>query len=875
MTKRRDFIMGSLLGLGALATGGTFQAFAAPDGRLIDAMRRLCDRLAPLGWRQLLLEVTDHALDIGAADLAAELAKPLTKINRAYPGFGDFSTTGNRAIEPGLPDYSLLYHALASPSVTANSAHVELGGFPTLAELDTVENYIYAARNATLGAVKEQVVKSLPGRAPKDGFAWAVAIFALNYRNTAASVGGRHAQLCFSRTGIGRIGDLDPFYDAKLRGFVGEDPAKPFSFRVMPRRFAAFLAIRVKGIDRRTYGPQDPFDADEARHFWLPVHKLFAGDECLKGLNLSVEYESGLRNDELASFHRFLEQQGLRNNTSGEALQEFPFVIKDDQIASLSKAENFGPGVLVPRAAPLIDEAKYRDGQLVTYPVDHAFTGDPTNLQMSSPFVLAGHNPLTEPNYFGDAEQDKARTAPEYINARHRVSGAGVDNLNKRSDMMRLLSLGNYEALHYIDFSGDGWVKAKCRQLREAGVVNEQSAFCMVGLPDFLPNLSQRDLMHWWRKDVPEPLREALWATPPYALSQTRFAANVELPAEAGFQIEDDTVTAIVAQPAGADRESVEAPVQETNGTIVTRKVGLPDGSPGVFDPGWDTSIGTRFTDGPPPDDFDPDRDTSTGTRFTGGPVKRLHRYLVGHGLGSPFIEDAKLCAALGAYWPGVAPDATREYQPDKILSGGSYPWPSIVPLTDIELGMVDGPDGKRMSWDGVPGPTEKTIGAEKYVAYRDETFVDYIDILGTMTAALTARIEADDYKARTLALAALYWSLGIRPLDPDKVEAPETKDSVNEQLRKKASWAVLSFRNVANGDRGLADAAQTTKMSLEKGRRWYFIRIYKWGEQLPDPDDFRTVLVRMKEDVNAYSDGRVVLFQRNGKWSADTSIPK
>jgi hypothetical protein len=273
-----------------------------------------------------------------------------------------------------------------------------------------------------------------------------------------------------------------------------------------------------------------------------------------------------------------------------------------------------------------------------------------------------------------------------------------------------------------------------------------------------------------------------------------------------------------------------------------------------VFDPGWDTSIGTRFT---------------------GGPVKRLHRYLVGHGLGSPFIEDAKLCAALGAYWPGVATDATREYQPDKILSGGSYPWPSIVPLTDIELGMVDGPDGKRMSWDGVPGPTEKTVGNQKYVAYRDETFVDYIDILGTMTAALTARIEADDYKARTLALAALYWSLGIRPLDPDKVEAPEIRDSVNEQLRAKASWAVLSFRNVASGDRGLADAAAAAKMSLEKARRWYFIRIYKWGEQLPDPDDFRTVLVRVKEDVNAYSDGEAVLLQRDGKWTADKSIPK
>jgi hypothetical protein len=852
MTRRRDFITGSLLGLGALVTGCTSHAFAASDGRLIDAMRALCSRLAVRGWRELLLEVTDNALDIGAGDLAAELAKPLAKIDRSCPGFGDFSTTGNRAIEPGLPDYSLLYHALAAPSVTANRAGHELGGFPTLAELDTVENYIYAARNATLNAMQEQALKALPVNTRRTGVEWAVAIFALNYRNTAESVGGRHAQLCFSRTGIGRIGNVEPLYDPKLRGFVGEDPAKPFSFRVVPRRFAAFLAVRAKGVDPRGYGPQDPLAGDEERNFWVPIHKLFRGEECLRDLNLAVDYESGLRNDELASFHRFLEQQGFRNNVSGDELEDFPFVIKDDQIASLSKIENFGAGVLVPRAARLVQEATYQ-GRLLTYPADPAFTGDPTNLQMSSPFVLPGHHLLAEPNYFDDAEQNRARPAPEYINARHRVHDGKVESLNQRSDMMRILSRGNYDTLHYIDLSGDGWVKARCRQLHDAGVTTELSAFCMIGLPDFLPNLSQRDLMLWWWHEVPEPLREALWATPPYALSQTRIAANVELPPAAGFQIEDDTIAAIVGQPAGPEHEKTEAPVQKTNGTIVTRKVGLPDGSPGVFDPGWDTSLGTRYAGG--------------------GPVKSLHRYLVGHGLGSPFIEDAKLCAALGAYWPGVAPDATREYQPGKILSGTSYPWPSIVPLTDVELGMVPGPDGKPMSWDGVPGPTVKQREGETVVAYRDETFVDYLDMLGTMTAALTARIEEDDYKARILALAALYWSLGIRPREKAEPAEFSPDDSLTEQLRQKASWAVLEFRNVVAGDKGLGAAEQTTGTQLHGARR-YFIRIYRWGEQLPDPGDFRTVLVRMLEDVRAYSDGRAVLLHRHEKWTADTTIP-
>lgn len=113
-------------------------------------------------------------------------------------------------------------------------------------------------------------------------------------------------------------------------------------------------------------------------------------------------------------------------------------------------------------------------------------------------------------------------------------------NLNDNPDLMKILARGDFDALHYVDTSGDGWVIAECPQLQKAGLISI-AALSIVGLPDFPPNVTQRDLMLWWRRDVPEPLRAALWAIPPFALSQTRIAADVELPV--GFSIEDDTVT--------------------------------------------------------------------------------------------------------------------------------------------------------------------------------------------------------------------------------------------------------------------------------------------------------------------------------------------
>jgi hypothetical protein len=814
-TTRREFVlMAGATGLGALLAGSTHGARAAPDQRPIDRVRQACARLAPLGWQTMLSNATGGQLDITAADLAAELAKPLSSVDRTFPGFGDFVRNGpqaanpppSKAIEPGQPDLSLLYHAFAAPSVIASDrSGKKLDGFPTLAEIEAVEDYVYAARRPSLDDIRK--------RAGGSDATLGIVTFALQYRNAPDSVGGNHAQLCFSRAGIARLGDREAFYDAEKRYFSGQKPDEPYAFRVVPRRFAAFLAVKLKPVagNFTSFGPQDPLHDDQSRDFWVPIHKLFDGPDCLRGMSLTLDMRSGLQNDELAAFHRFLQYQGYQNNYYGEVLEEYPFTIRNEEIGSLSSAPQEGVGLLMPKAGPLIQEAVYKSKRL-TWPVDHEYLGHPTSLEMSSPYVLPGGTPQIEsapPDYLVKAEQQRRRVAPEYINARHRVLAGNVENLNNRSDLMQALALGNFDAQHYIDSAGEGWVMAACKELSDQGIAETVPAFCMVGLPDFLPNVSQRDLMNWSRQEVPEALRSGLWAMPPLALSQSRMAANVEIAAppngnfpKVEFDIEDDTGVAIVSQ-LGSNGATER---QATNGAVVTSKVGLPDGSPGIFDPGWEASIGTRYE----------------------GASHSLRRYLVGYGLGSPFIEDAKFCSALGAYWPGVSPDATRQYQPSKLMEGSGVAWPTIAPLTDEEIGIVNTPDGKMMSWDSVKGPQRRDA---KTVAYVDENHVDYIDLfkkengktVGNLTAALTAKITAAEYKARILALAAVYWALGIH------------------ELVEKAKWAVLSFRPAADNEAGLAEAAQATGGKLA-GPFGYFIEIYRWADHRPDPADFRTI---------------------------------
>ena len=73
MTTRRTFLKFTALSVGAFAVGPEFGALAANAPPLIDGVADACRRLAPLGWRQMLLDVTGGQLNLAATDLRAEL----------------------------------------------------------------------------------------------------------------------------------------------------------------------------------------------------------------------------------------------------------------------------------------------------------------------------------------------------------------------------------------------------------------------------------------------------------------------------------------------------------------------------------------------------------------------------------------------------------------------------------------------------------------------------------------------------------------------------------------------------------------------------------------------------------------------------------
>lgn len=843
MLTRRRVLEGTAAGLVA---GAEITAALAAPARLIDDVSAVCRRLAPEGWRDLLLAATGGELDISAHDLRAELMKPLAKIDRSTPGLAEFHPDGRRGVEPGSPAASLLYHALASPDVVSDARGRPLAVFPTLAEIESVENFVYGALPPTLAAIRRRA-----GTSPL-----AIAVFSLEYRRAAESAQGRHADLVFARTGIARIGTVEPRYDARARAFDPLDPARPNGFRAMPQRFAAYLAVRLPG-DEATNLPRDFLRGDDQLGFWVPVHKLFAGPECISGLDLQVHLTRTLVNEKLRRFHRYLEIEGFPTSWSGEDLNDFPFVIRNEAIADLSGRPDYGAGILEPRPNVLAARARYRD-EWLSFEVPPDFVARPGVMYFSSAQLMPG-GVETAPSYMHGVGPTTDRPAPEYISVRHRVRPDGsLESLNDHPDLMRIIAAGGYRAQHFIDFSGDGAVEVRVPQL--AGEVRTRlPAYCLVAPPDFFPYVSQRDLSIWWQTEVPKSLRGALWAVPPTSLSERRMAGNITL--GLGFSINDTTITALVshlrARAEPAIRTASDAPALPqlpTRPSLVNRYSGLPDASPGIFDPGWDTSLGQRYADPDTPQPF-----------------------MQNFGLGTPFVEDVKLCAALGSYWPAVAPDSSRTFSPLRRGPGFDYPWPTVVPLTDTELGIVPAPGREPMPWDGVRGPRLETIDGQPRVVYSDINRVDYLGNLERMTIVHLAKVDLPETKARVLAMASLYWALGLRDPTPPEAGRPITeadRDAVIAAVKAKAEWAVLSFRAVepAHGELAAAEAETSSRLP---GERLYRFEAFRPGPETRHPTDLTCVLVEMRERVLAYvGSGRVLLKRTGEPWKLDTSIP-
>lgn len=644
------------------------------------------DVLAPQGWRELF---AFHGLDISvpANHLENELSKPL-QVDRGVPGFEEFSLAGIRGVEPGQLGLSLLYHALASPGCVGP----KLSEYPTLVQLDVVENYIYSRKRITLAELRDPVL----------------AIFAYQYRDRRHTTHRQHADIAFSRTGVARVGTHPAEYDGASRGYSVNPGPGVKGFRVLPARYGLFIAERrVRGRDGAVLRPSK---VDDELIFLFPVHKVFSGEECLHRRDAagdlepvvigSVDYAEVHVNEKLARIH---DKQGGENDayvpphpTIAFDLKSYPFVRNSRTDPTLVRLWSVGSSCQV---MPV-------DGKVVATAAQ-TVAGEEQLARFKVPKV--GTTRVRPNRYWSTLEIEangNSRAAPEYLNIRHEAQAGKLMDLNQLDSATftaKVLEAGEYEAAHFIDNSCDGALTVKS----VAGIwLPIHSAFSLVTATDYFPQVDQLDVEEWverqqyvptglanigllFPKGGPQPMSDGRFTwygegVPDVARSYQLPNCNLPhpvIPGRSAFDLDDPsnfTVTAVVGHPALAPSlQAAASPRRAVNW--------LPDAAADIYAPGWDVSQHQR----------------------------EGRNMLVSYGLGSPFPEDAKLCAALNSFWPAVAPDSSRTY-------GFRPPEPNrprrqlftSIPLTDRELGYH--PQHPRVlakevtseaGWDGDYGP--------------------------------------------------------------------------------------------------------------------------------------------------------------------------
>ncbi len=754
---------------------------------LIDPVKKACDRLADQGWAALLAR---HGLDIGKTDLAKELARPLT-IDRGVPGFGDFCVAGKRGIEPGQPATSLLYHAFASPDVhpTPSGQPADANdAYPTLVELDAVENYIYALAPFKPSALSGKVI----------------GVFAYEYRPAASTAHRYHADMVFSRTGVARVGTGPAAWDGPTRGFRSDPPGRK-DVAVLPARYGAFIA------EPREPDSQDPIlgqrdQRDILRTFYFPVHKLFAGDRCIAGSTLTIKFSEYHRNDKLRRVHK----AGDIPVYDGFDVNAFPFVrdsTNDDDFIELHRQ---GDSIVVsPHAQKtMVRTVKQKNSvsgrnEIVRFVVPPSST----HRRFESSLTIESGG--------------RARTAPEYLNIRHRVTKKGgnqvvedLQNLPSAEFRRLVLTKGGYEAAHFIDDSCDGSVAATVGGLPM--IVADLPAYSLVTAPDFFPLSDQLEITTWVRRNF-QNAQEHFSQGAPWPLCEGRMPANFELPRpdsqEPAFSDEDESIAAVVGSPP----LSFETHAPGRKKRFASH---LTDAAANVFEPGWDVSLG----------------------------ITRNKLHYAAYGLGSPFPEDAKLCAALNSYWPAVAPDASRTF---------NYQFsPTAIPMLDGELGYH--PDHPRVragisksaeGWDGEYGPFLETVQGTECVNYASGERSDYVSnsLRGAITVRLTASVDSDELIARMESLRRCIKAL------------PPPSDRVNET----ELWLVI------------AEAIPTWETQARRAKEqlvgpgYLFIFVIA-DEDGPKSNDVRRLRVRVRSKYECQVSGAALFWRRDDEpWQA------
>lgn len=640
----------------------------------LDWFNHFLTKLSNGGWAAIF---TPHGWDI-----TAQTATSALTVDRTQPGLEEFALAGNTAICAGDPSLSLLYHALMHPGVQ----HADITYWPDISDIDALENYIYGLAFACMDAtaIKHNLAKLYP------------IVMAYEYRITSRTPHKKHADLIFSRTGVGRVGTHEPEYDASRRCFNTAPTDNSGGARVQPARYGLFMCEAVRlGDEVAIQGRSQA--KDKHRTFYKPVYKLYNGLK-LGDETLSITFNQFHQSDKLA---RMVKKGGLKVDASFD-INSAPFTYnsnKDDIVGTEASAGN----IIVWRKPQTMCRAAEQNNKIVTFevPKESLLWLKSLFAKLNIPFfynnrrytsLRVGQNPLWAIVDYGlNALFQKLgsskrafmspRHAGEFTNIRHILDDNGqvVDlNFTSIDQFKSKLSEGGYQAIMYEDPVAEGFISANIAGISLTHPV--KAAYSLMTAPDFMPRIGNIDIYQYNDNFLVGGSR---------ALCEGRLAVNLRLTHSDGkthvFEENDQTVTAITA--INRKQTTSCAGEKEYNNTHY-----LSDEASDIFAPGWDVTY-TR------------DELFSTPYYHTSG-------------LGSPFLEDVKLCAAANGMWPAASPDAARTFKRSTRTA---------FPLTDIEIGiahecaLAKNLNTNNKGWDGEYGP---------FIAECDGTFkVNYASI--------------------------------------------------------------------------------------------------------------------------------------------------
>jgi len=842
--RRREFISKSALftlllgGLNPLNVFGSgFNGSGegmAPTAELSPALalkfKELLKWLHDNGWIDYLNKTLSLNIDASDADVDHYMQKQqFAKID----GFDDFA--GHRLIEPGYPSGSLLYHALASPRVKPKGFGPHQ--YPGILQLDILENIIYGLR-----AVEGE-----------DWTKMVLAVFAYEYRPAYKTPHHNHADMVFSRTGIARIGEYGMNYDPFNRCFLNKpvDPAKTKSVAVAPARYGLFLAKTVTGETGISLMGKATDGNDQSRSFLQPVRKIFHDDTLI---NLKdIGFKDYHINEKLYSLVK--KSAGSFDNPMDKSgklkfdIEKPPFKVESNHSASLVKSMVTGSSILITSlAAPLVRPAVQNNERIFinVSKGNEAYFSALTTARVGDEEVLNVHNaPDNVEREIND--YSVPRNAPLFVNIKYRQDKkdpAGLIHLRTAENNGHVYD--NYRAGLFEDSICDGCVTVDTASWTSKTVPadvlkNCLPAFSIITAPDFFPLVDNYDLLEFDLAATPKVtnfFEGGLYSLcaertlPNQRLvnpmtGKTAFAPGTDTPSKV------DTFTAVYSEETG-EKANTNGDFSQPGKRDYQVTSFLPDVCSGIFAPGWDI---TYANDKPHKNSREQDE------------YYKKDSYLSTRGLGSPFAEDMKLCAAMDGMWPASSPDAARTYQGSL---EANYRNPVSVPLLDTEIGLHRGSPAcmslkmsESFGWDGEQGPFLKKKDGKFVVNFTDLASADYIDnaMKGKMDMSVLRELTSAELRARMACLKLCIKKLPQIDFDQHTVDPENGKKIVGFT----GLWLVSAEKvdNWDNGAKGLGIPPDLVGNSVKwatngkvngPGYLNVFVSIESPGKYVPDP---------------------------------------